>query len=332
MSETRQEGGGCMTKDDEQARRLASLIVAFSNARGPLAGSELHRRYYGSLVKDSFDTAFKRDRRRLGALGLVLRPVSLGGGQAGWRADPDESFAGEQGLSDEEALLVDLVCQPLLDDPEFALRHELARALEKVDRRYMGGAVRRRTARDDGGLTAGLLRALSERRPVEALYQDARGETSRRSLALLGAFGLHGCIYVVAQDSAELAAGAPWRERARTFRADRFLELRAGGDAGAYEIPADFVVNAFCKLPFQMGPRRAQARVVVPPSCDQDARGQLEAGAGRRDGRREEGEVWLVDVADLRGAARWLIGAGMTPLDPPSLLEAYRAVLREALA
>ena len=124
-----------LTSDDEQARRLCALAIAFSNAESPISSQEVHAAHYAELSDDSFRRKFSRDREKLVECGLVIRQVGLDARDALWQADVS-SFADGSSLSADDALMLDVLCTQLVEDPAFAWRDELRLALAKVDHAF----------------------------------------------------------------------------------------------------------------------------------------------------------------------------------------------------
>jgi len=319
MRDDRDEGDGRVSPDDELARRLASLFLAFSNARGPLTSAAIKTEYYPDLSDDSFARQFRRDRERLVLCGLTIRETD-----GGWTADRD-SFADPLDIGADELAALDIACLQLVEDPSFPYRNDLRFALAKVDRGYEGfpqaaapstGAQRRQV------LT--LQHAYDARHPIEITYTDARGVASARTIAIWGVFGLRGHTYFVAPEVD--AAGEPTGDP-RTWRDDRFGKV-AEVTGASYRIPEDFDAEDFRKLPFQIGDEAFDAVFRMPASASEEAvaaagaYGETEADArGRR--------LWTVGANDRRAAARWAIANGLLPLSSQGLVDEWSGILSE---
>ena len=316
-----------VTKDDERARRICSLALEFMNARAPIPSSELARCFYPSLSPDSFRRSFARDREVLAACGLLVTERGRSGGEALWAVDEDASFARGVELSPQDAAVLELSCQALLDDPAFPFSSDLRLALAKIARTFSDGLAFAASPdrREDRALAA-IKDALVARSELELSYTDARGRASRRVVAPYGVFGLRGRLYLVAASVG--ADGRVVEDGVRTYRVDRIAEASPHGTT-RYEVPADFSVTDWRRLPFQMGDELVRCSFEVPRGRE-DALRESCLGQGRFE-RRGAALAWEVGAGDLGGAARWAISQGIRPVSPDALVEAWRAVLGEVL-
>lgn len=295
-----------VSQSDARARRICSLALAFMNASGPLTTTEVAREFYPGLGTESARRAFARDREALAACGIHLKETDLGPRESEWSADGGLSFATGPELAPDEAAALAVACRPLVADPAFPMADELRFALAKLGRAFAEPLGR---AEADCGETTPALKtlrnALLAKHAVRVTYVDAAGRASERVLLPYGFFALRDVLYLVAvrDDDAGAAVDAP-----RTYRVDR---VRAATElAGtSFEVPADFCVDDYRRLPFQLGEK----------TCD----GVFEAA----DGSRQSHEV--SSVAD---AASWAVAQGLTPLEPPELADAWRDLLEGVLA
>lgn len=313
-----------LTKDDERARRICSLAIEFMNARAPIASSALAARYYPELSADSFRRAFSRDRALLAACGVRVVERGRQAGETSWGVDERGSFAGGAELGAREAATLELTCQGVLEDPAFPLAGDLRLALAKLSRAFADEPAFAAARRNEGRALGELRRALVEHLCVEASYTNARGWQARRTLAPYGLFALGGSTYLVAARVTDGAADGP----ARTYRVDRFDEVVALDDVPC-EVPDDFSVLDWVRLPFQLGSKARPAAFAVP-----DGREGALADAARGQGeltREGKALVWEVDVCDLPAAASWAVAQGIRPLRPQALVDAWREVLEGAL-
>lgn len=312
-----------VTRDDERARRVCSLALEFMSARAPVSSSDVARGFYADLSADSFRKAFARDRAVLAACGLSVVEVGRAEGETAWGIDERRSYAEGVELSAGEAGALEIACQGLLDDPTFPLAEDLRLALAKVARAFSDvPALVASSGRHDGGALPAVARALVEGRGLGVTYTDALGSSSRRRLAPYGVFGLRGALYLVADelDGADEPTGAP-----RTYRLDRFGEVRVL-EGVPCEVPRDFSVLDWRRLPFQLGPSQRPLTLAVPEDRAEAVR---EASLGQGSLSREGGRVlWRVDGCDLDAAASWAVSQGLEPIDPPELVSAWERVLR----
>lgn len=316
-----------INSDDEQARRLLSLAVEFMNARGPLTSSDIER-FYPDLTPESRNRAFFRDRNNLTLCGIVIERDVVQGVPV-WRVNESRSFAAGPVLTEREALLLDIACVPLVNDPEFPMRDELRIALAKIDHAFSGGAATRlvtSTARDNRNL-ATLRSCMAEGIAAKIRYTRADGETSERTIAPYGFFGLRGKTYMVGPRVDK--GGTPEPGSMRTYLVDRVGSAEAQPKI-AFEVPADFAIEDWRRLPFQIGPTVCTCEFLVPESqLAELARESLGHGSISRD---ERGTVWTVDAASERDAASWAIAHGIRPLAPKAVVDAWREVLTEVIA
>lgn len=309
-----------LTSDDEQARRLCSLAIAFSNAQSPLSSTEIHTTYYPDLNDDSFRKKFSRDREKLVECGLVV--LSTGQDERGslWQADVS-SFADSSSISADDALMLDVLCTQLVADPTFAYREELRLALAKIDHAFGALTAARLTpAQHEVSVAMKTMLSCMEHGHLASIsYIDAKGARSERSVAPYGHFGLRGNNYFVcAQEDPSNG-----QQLMRTLRVDRIMKARE--TATTFAVPEDFSVDDYIVLPFQLGPTRVTARLAVTSSTDSDDLADLD----RRASTDADG-VRTVGVNDLMAAARWSLAAGVRPLAPTALVETCQSILREA--
>lgn len=290
------------TEDERSARRALSLAIALINARRPISSTRIHREFYGGMSDATFRKTFLRDRERLLVAGLTLRKGPKDGDVMTWEVDEDSSFAIENALSQEDALVLDFLLLPLASDPSFPFARDLRLALTKIDRSFDGTsrasippAARRRNnnvSRLEDCMTAG--------HAARVLYRRADGTETKRVIAPYGFFFLHGTTYMV---GARMDAAGDIVANPHTYNLDRMLTVQELSRT-SYAIPVDFDVRDFTLLPFQMGPARYRAAF-----------------------RGEDGVVEH-DVHDEDVAVTWAIAEGYMPMSPPSLVEAWRGRLK----
>lgn len=313
-----------LSADEELARRLLSLILAFSNASSPLSSAYVQKEYYPTLSTESFRRQFHRDRERLLACGLLLHEA-----KKGWWVADETSFATEVSLYPDELLALDLTLSQLTDDSEFPQSNDLRFALAKIDSDYSKFSVARfsfTTAKQNKQLNI-LLHAATQRHPVQVSYISALGEKTERLLAIYGEFGLRGQVYFVAADLDEDLT--PTDAQPHTFRDDRFLKVRELRSK-TYDIPRDFNIVKWRKLPFQIGNKSFEVQLLLGSGAGEEA-----LHAAQNYGTytsTERGLVWTVDAADLEAAARWSIAEGLIPQQPSELVSRWKTLLEEAFA
>lgn len=312
------------SKDAEQALRLASLVVGFSNASVPISSKDIHEAWYRGSSVDTFDKSFRRDRERLAQCGFILCAASQRGEHLHWKIDEEASLAEDGVINDIEAALLETILSPLSSDPSFALRDELVLALAKVNRSF---ELRTAPRAGNGAANARLdtlVRALEARKLVHVKYRRADGETLERTLATFGAFGLRSNTYFVADtfdETSRTLAGQP-----HTYRLDRFASARLlspGTAPAAYAVPADFDVNDYRHLPFQLGDSLGEAIFSVPAAPASEAARAIDSHGCLS----EDGLTWHVSFSDVRAAARWAHDNELRPLGPEELASMWHEVL-----
>lgn len=309
-----------LTSDDEQARRLCALAIAFSNAKSPISSDEVHAAHYQDLSDDSFRRKFSRDRIKLVECGLVIRQVGITERDALWQAD-EHSFADGSTLSADDALMLDVLCTQLVADPSFAYRNELRLALAKIDHAFGTlTAARLDPAQHSHGPLQVMLACMEQGHLASITYVDARGNTTERIVAPYGHFGLRGNLYFVCAQAGKTGVDS---QSLRTFRIDRVAKARQ--EKGRFAIPEDFCVDDHMLLPFQLGLTTCTAQLMPGPSADADMLAELDRRADvLADGARSVG------VSDVVAAARWAIAADMKPIAPAELADAWQHILQEA--
>ena len=316
-----------LTKDDERARRLCSLALEFMNAGRAVSSSDVARHFYPALSQDSFRRAFSRDRAALAACGVVVREVPRPGEDSAWEVDGDASFVNGAQLSPREAAELEIACQPLLDDAEFPLVGELRFALAKLTRSFAERSLVVPAARRGEPRPLSAIReALVDGRALELSYTDARGRSSVRTVAPYGLFGLREALYLVACKLDD--AGEPVEGGTRTYRVDRVEAARVLSGVPT-AVPADFSVDDWRRLPFQMGSDALIAVFEVPADRADDLR---RACGGQGELVEDDGRLlWRVGASSAGDAASWAVAQGIVPLEPDSLVTAWKDVLEGVL-
>ncbi|MDD3485450.1 MAG: hypothetical protein PHI26_02255, partial [Atopobiaceae bacterium] len=82
-----------LNSDDEQARRIAALLIDLPNTTGPVSTAELARRYHSDAARASWDKLVSRDMEALARCGLIVRRCGHDEGRGTlWRVDDEASF------------------------------------------------------------------------------------------------------------------------------------------------------------------------------------------------------------------------------------------------
>ena len=313
-----------LTGDDELARRVLSLAIEFMNAKAPIPSEAIYAQFYPGMSRDTAIKTFSRDRDRLAQCGIVLsKSGSDAHDNALWSADTSLSFVQGPTLSEDEALLVDLLCLPLANDPSFALRDELRLALAKLDASFSKPTAARvapEASKRDRVLSVLRAGAVNQK-AVKIEYEKIDGSRDERVIAPYGFFSLRGTTYCVAPRID--VDGAP----VHTYNVSRVLRAAEQPRQG-FTVPEDFDVRDWLKLPFQMGAPSFTACFRVPAERERELRKSV--GAAGSFERGEDGTLLLtVDGAELEDAASWAVAEGVIPLAPPDLKEAWTKLLKE---
>ena len=178
--------------------RRAHLATIFLQAAYPLTTSEVVAQVYNNptnlelgrkpLSLDSARRAMKRDIDALKACGLIIVPAGkTDDGQALWQVDRAHSFTQGVALSEVDAVILDIACLPLLDDPGFAERDELRLALAKIDRLFDAAASDALTASSerDSKVLVTVRDALNARRALDIVYTTRDGSEKQRAMSRL---------------------------------------------------------------------------------------------------------------------------------------------------
>lgn len=318
-----------LNESEEQARRLLDITLTLVSRDAPVSSTRIRETHYPNVTPDSFRRQFNRDRQRLALCGIVVRRTNRPPDEPLWAIDQNASFVSGDKLDPREAVLLDVACSRLASDPSFPYGDDLRIALGKVDRAFdqqmpiqvLAGSRKRDKA------TAVLERCALVRHAIDVSYVRTDGASFRRRIGIYGMFSLRGHAYVVGprlHDSGEPETGS-----IRTYRIDRFTSCREDKSI-TYRIPADFNINDYVLLPFQIGKTMYYATFYVPQNVLSDvlktvgSRGDIVAIDGR--------DVLRVAVSSEHDAACWAIDQGLIPLSPDSLVRAWDMVLGDTLA
>ncbi len=320
-----------ITKDDEKARRLASLSLILTNSKTPLTSSEIKKELYADLAPDTFTRTFLRDRENLESMGFKLIKSKAANDEAAWTIDAEASLKGGAALSPEEAIVLNLTCQPLVNDPGFLYSNELKFALTKIDQQFSSiekvvkGSVAAATR-----ISETLRDCLETGHPAKVTYTNSKGITSTRILAPYGFYTVRRAAYMAAaiMGDSEEGEGRGDISKAFTYKLSRIKEVEKFGKL-SYQVPDDFDVAAHEGLAFQMEGEAAQARFFVSAFQEHEMR----ANANNKGSWEivDGGFEWTVDMNDATAAASCAIAWAIKPLAPKELVETWEKLLRGAI-
>lgn len=304
--------------DKTLAQTLLALAMDLMSSSAPVPVSRLRERHFPELKSEAARKKLARARETLESCGLIIVQARVNGASA-WSVDPRCYPVGE--LERNDAEIVRLLTSPLLGDEGFAHRGDLRFALMKLGvsptNKGADGLV------EDNHVLETLRHCLGSRRMVELDYEDAEGNVTHRCVAPLGLFDLRGHTYLVCSND-----GSADEDSIRTLRADRASHARRTNDT--FDYPADFDVNDYRLLPFQLGRPVADCTFRVPEGAVPRLV-EITLGEGRLyDG--DGGTLWDVSASNLNDAASWAIAHGLIPVAPAELVGCWYQLLRGCLA
>ena len=306
------------TEDDRTARRIVALAIALINARQPITTDRIRREFYQNLLDEAFRKAFRRDRVRLSASGIVVKRSDLPTGETAWMIDEADSFVRDNPLSPEDALALDLLLLPLASDPSFPYANDLRLALAKIDRSFdasrpdpVPNEVRTRNRQ-----VSQVEQCMAHRHAARITYTRADGSVTKRTIVPYGLFSLRSTTYLVASKLQGDSIEDP-----HIYNLDRMGHVRELGGA-SYPIPPDFDVHDYIRLPFQIGPTQYTASFKIPDNRIAEVRTLV---GDRGDWiQREYDCIMRANVSDETIAASWSVAQGVIPLEPESLVRAWK--------
>ena len=177
-------------------------------------------------------------------------------------------------------------------------------------------------SREPSPTLATILEGIGRRKPVSIAYQSLTDdEPVRRTMCVWGLFSIGDTTYAVGprtKAGAELAM--------RTYNLSRATSAEVLGREPSYEIPEDFRVSDWRLLPFEIGIDHVPATFHVPQQALSGFL-QLARRRGTVSADADGGSRWEIVARDVKGCARWAIAAGIYPLAPASLVEAWESLL-----
>ena len=306
------------TEDERRSRRIMALAISLINANRPLTTTEIRRDLYPDFHDDNFKKTFQRDRARLSSTGLVIEKAKghKRGEEALWHVDEEHSFVSESKLSQADALMLDFLLLPIASNPSFPYAQDLRLALTKIDRSFDGSSQISVSpdARQRSNVLARIEACLAQLHAARIRYHRADGSCMERTVAPYGMFSLRDSTYLVAARAGEDASGDDEDKAPHTYNLSRVDAVREMPRI-RYEVPADFDVRDFIKLPFQIGDIRYTAAFARA-----DAKDESEMGTTRRE-----------PVHDTSIAAAWAIAHSLKPLEPLELVNAWNDLLCSTL-
>ena len=319
---------------DATAQRLLNLAFIFNTSTRPISTSEIIADSdlgYGSDQRSSDLRKFNRDRQKLAEQGIEIvscePSISAENEETFWRLDRENTFAAGGVITADDADVLLEAIDEYLSGPPSPLRVPLMNVRTKV--LELTGDIEapqaeRPLSKAEGSQQA-MLNAVwlsfSLRRELTFLYTNARGEQSRRVVAIYGIFSHEGSTYIVGLDNKSSSL--------RTFRVDRMERALRPGKP--YSIPADFDIRDFLFLSFDFGAQDAvKAVFTFPAEQDEGAIAAITHERGALS-RSENGSwTWTIDVRSLEDAASFALEHahdGMKPAAPQELIDCWHAAI-----
>lgn len=324
-------------RHDETAQRLLNLFFILNTSPVPLTTTQIVTDTdlgYGSSNRASDERKFRRDRRKLEEQGIFIQEItdalSSEIEESSWAIDREGTYSCGGILSADD---VDVLLQGI-DEYLSAGPTPLARPLHAVRMRALEAK-----AHEDGAALGepepvssyqpqldAVWTAFARRAALTMLYQNAQGDSSKRTVAIYGLFTQGEHTYITGYD--DVAGGI------RTFRVDRIV--RAWRPTKPYTIPADFDIDDYLFFPFDLSDEACTHATFAFPAERSET--EVAACTHHRGTLERNGDgcwVWHIDVRDVPAAASLALSHardGMRPLGPPELCDAWMAALREAVS
>ena len=315
-----------VNKIDRYASRVFTLAVKFFGTSTAVPSSSIRAELYSDLDDRSFSRQFLRDRNMLASLGIVINEVPTADNDTLWIVDEHTSYVQGEGISMQDARILYVLCHDMVYDQAFPYRDELRVALIKIAQIYQTAAIPSSNRADtaDRKILAALVAAMDSHEALEVRYVDAQGKASKRLLAPLGSFGLRDHTYFVASRIERDGSLVP--DSVRTYRLDRFSHVASARPAISYQVPGDFSVRDYIRLPFQIGEFEGMARIVLGTDPSREV-----LRAADTAGKLED-DVWEVPYSSSVALAAWCIANKVTPVAPEALVDAYKRTIDAACA
>ncbi len=315
----------------DAAERLVNLALLLASSTRPVSADQCRAAGLGYPEGQdyaAFIRMFERDKDALRAAGLAINVTADGDAEA-YLLDPEATYARPIELTPEEVSAIRAVAAALMEDPDFPFAGDLVLALGKFSTGDTRGplATTQLVDEDMGGQSlyaSALAEAVQMRKTVTFEYTNASGSTRRRAVDPYGVFFREGMWYMAGRDQDADAI--------RTYAVSRMVDLDVNPmrpRTPDFERPEGFDVREHERLPFQIGPRTALARIRFEPDVAWRAE-SLARGRGTIEPLSDGSAVWTVEAANLERLASWLIaeGPGLHAVDPPELIAALSEGLR----
>lgn len=293
-----------------KAERLTNLVTALLDRPKPMTVREIVDPVSGvpgyPAEFASARVQFERDKKELRDDGVEIETIGAGD-EARYRIDPATYYLPDLGLTEEEAVALNLAATRVRLDG-----HDPDEALLKLDGFGVEGPALA-TLPSDARLPL-LFAACRDRAVVSFTYNGVA-----RDVAPLGLLCRDGFWYLAGDDRTRVGR--------KSYRVDRIEGEVRVGDGGAFERPADFVIDRAVEVePYAMaGDEPVDVEVWLDRVMAGRHRGDAVAGPA------EDGSVVVrLRVSNLGGFRTWLFGMRhhARVVSPPTVVESVVSWLR----
>lgn len=323
------------SENDRQdaVHRILNLLFVLNASRIPITTSQIlddEELGYSTTKRESAMKQFKRDRQKLESLGIVIAEVKEPGAsereESSWAIDQDRTHAVPRLITADDADLLATALTNHLNSPGLPYRLPLERITAKLTsaRGLVPPELPETAEASPDSVLEAVWTAFSLRLKLTFEYENARGETARRTVCVYGLFSVKGVSYLVGLDEKS--------SEVRTFRIDRIG--RVWKPKGSYAVPTDFDVTDFLFFTFDFeGATSAPAAFTFPPSVPRAEIETITHGRGTLS-FHPDAIRWDIDVRDLDAAAGFCLEhsqMGMLPLEPHTLIDCWRNRISKAV-
>ena len=322
------------TSGDE---RLLLLAMALDTRSG-LTFNELVERGLlgdpGQVESESLRRTFQRYREHLEELGVRVTEADHGAGVR-YKVDARYTYAEPRAIdfTRDEALVLVTLLSLYLEGANTPYTQDVYRARNKI---AAIAGLAPTPASEGGSQETGVAKAYAALAKAYAAglaarfdYTNAHGVRETKTVQVYGLFERAGHTYAVALDR-----GA---DEVKVFRCDRIDPRSVKVEPRLpYQVPADFCVDDYMRLPFQYGTGEPfEATFAVRAGADPATCRALTQGKGswHEPTADTPRATWHIDASDLAALARWAaraLSAGLVPVAPSELVEAVAEGLRKA--
>lgn len=307
------------TQTDEKVRRSISLALEFMNASQALSGREIHEQFYTDLSEESFRKAFQRDRQMLEQCGFVITEAKTPQEGSWWNVDTAATFMDDVEVSPLEAGIITVAAQSLLSRSDILFSEDLRFALAKLHQAFAEELPGFSQQHLPESRTLKVLReAYLQQKALAVQYCNAEGTVSERLLELYGFFSLRNYLYLVAGEVTHDEVVS-----IKTYRSDRIVSV--GKLYHSYQLPKDFTITAYKKLPFQIGAQQGEA-VLWISKTNQELVALLRCH-GYHAVQTAEDYLVQVPFSSSDDLVRWACDHDAVPLEPKDVRSAYCSLL-----